>query len=209
MAPLDAIWTSEDATLVLASGSSVRTRLLTAAGVPHQVEPANIDEGEVRDRLLAEDASHDVIAEVLAELKAQKVSERHPDAIVLGADQILSCNGDLFEKPAGLEGVRAHLNALSGKSHTLHTSVCAISAGDVIWHHNSGPKLRMRTFSDGFIDRYVEAAGLAVCETVGGYQMEGLGVHLFEEIEGDFYDILGLPMLPLLAFLRQQSMVLA
>lgn len=207
MAPLDAMWASEDASLVLASGSAVRTRLLTAAGVPHRVDPANIDEGDVRDRLLAEDASHYVIAEVLAELKAQKVAERHPNAVVLGADQILSCNGDLYEKPAGLEGVRAHLTSLSGRSHTLHTSVCAVSGGEVIWHHNSGPKLRMRTLSDEFLDRYVEEVGDSVCDSVGAYHMEGLGVHLFDEIEGDFYDILGLPMLPLLAFLRERSMV--
>lgn len=195
--------------IVLASGSAVRTRLLTAAGIPHTVDPANVDEADVRDRLLAGDASHAVIAETLAELKAQRVADRHPDAIVLGADQVLSCDGALFEKPDGLDGVRAHLNALSGREHTLIASVCAVSGGDVLWHHSGFANLRMRTFSEAFIERYVAEVGEAACESVGAYQMEGLGIHLFTDIEGDFFDILGLPMLPLLAFLRDQEAVLS
>lgn len=204
MAPRDA------PAVVLASASAVRTRLLTAAGVPHDVVPANIDEAEVRDRLLAEDATHASIAEVLAELKAQHVAvDVAADRIVLGADQVLSCAGELFEKPVGLDGIRGHLKRLMGKEHTLHAAVCAVRGGEVIWHHNSSARLRMRTLSDGFIEHYVETAGASACQSVGAYEMEGMGPHLFSEIDGDFYDILGLPLLPVLEFLRNEDVVMS
>lgn len=203
-------------TVVLASASAVRTRLLSAAGVPHEIIPADIDETEVRDKLLAKDASHDVIAEVLAELKAQHVSANvvtdlvgaHPDTIILGADQTLSCEGELFEKPAGLDGVREHLKRLSGKTHTLHAAVCAVRGDRVVWHHNSLAKLRMRTLTAAFIERYVETVGEAACQSVGAYEMEGMGPHLFSLIDGDFFDILGLPLLPVLQFLRNEDVVM-
>lgn len=204
MAPRDA------PAVVLASASAVRTRLLSAAGVLHDVVPANIDEAEVRDRLLAEDATHASIAEVLAELKAQHVAvDVAADRIVLGADQVLSCAGELFEKPVGLDGVRGHLKRLMGKEHTLHAAVCAVRGGEVIWHHNSSARLRMRTLSDGFIEHYVETAGASACQSVGAYEMEGMGPHLFSEIDGDFYDILGLPLLPVLEFLRNEDVVMS
>ena len=205
----------EATTIVLASGSAVRTRLLTAAGVPHDIVPADIDEAEVRDRLLAENASRASIAEVLAELKAQRVAmdivRERPEAIVLGADQVLSCEGELFEKPVGLEGVREHLNRLMGKDHTLHTAVCAVRGGEVIWHHNSAARLRMRTLSAAFIDHYVEIVGEAACRSVGAYEMEGMCPQLFSRIDGDFFDILGLPLLPVLPvleFLRDEGVVM-
>lgn len=198
--------------VVLASASAVRTRLLAAAGVPHEIIPANIDEAEVRDRLLADDASHSSIAEVLAELKAQQVAMAlagaRPDVIVLGADQVLSCEGELFEKPVGPEGVRGHLERLMGKEHTLHAAVCAVRGGKVVWHHSSSARMRMRTLSDGFVARYVEAVGESACQSVGAYEMEGLGLNLFSEIEGDFFDILGLPLLPVLEFLRNEDVVM-
>ncbi|MEP4378082.1 MAG: Maf family protein [Alphaproteobacteria bacterium] len=199
----------DGARIVLASASAVRTRLLTAAGVPHDIVPADIDEAEVRDRLLAEDATHGSIAEVLAELKALHVAtDVAPDAIVLGADQVLSCEGVLFEKPVGLEGVRGHLKQLMGKDHTLHVAVCAVRGGEVIWHHGSSATLRMRTLSEGFIERYVATAGAAACRSVGAYEMEGMGPHLFSTIDGDFFDILGLPLLPVLEFLRNEDVVM-
>jgi len=210
MAPGEAkLAMSATPTLVLASASAVRTRLLTAAGVPHDIVPADIDEAEVRDRLLAEDATHASIAEVLAELKAQHVArDVAADRIVLGADQVLSCEGELFEKPVGLEGVRGHLKRLMGKEHTLHAAVCAVRGGEVIWHHNSSARLRMRTLSAAFIDHYVETVGDAACRSVGAYEMEGMGPHLFSEIDGDFFDILGLPLLPVLEFLRNEDVVM-
>lgn len=195
--------------IVLASASAVRTRILTAAGVPHDIVPADIDEAEVRDRLLAEDATHASIAEVLAELKALDVAtDMAADRIVLGADQVLSCEGELFEKPVGLEGVRGHLKRLMGKEHTLHSAVCAVLSGEVIWHHNSSARLRMRTLGEGFIENYVETVGESACQSVGAYEMEGMGPHLFSEIDGDFYDILGLPLLPVLEFLRNEEVVM-
>jgi len=195
--------------VVLASASAVRTRLLTAAGVPHDIIPADIDEAAVRDRLLAEDATHASIAEVLAELKAQHVApDVAADVIVLGADQVLSCDGELFEKPDGLKGVRGHLKRLMGKDHTLHAAVCAVRGGEVIWHHNSSASLRMRTLSGAFIEHYVESVGASACQSVGAYEMEGMGPHLFSRIDGDFFDILGLPLLPVLAFLRDEHVVM-
>jgi septum formation protein len=195
--------------IVLASASSVRTRLLSAAGVPHDIIPAHIDEAEVRDRLLAHDATHGSIAEVLAELKAQHVAaDVAADTIVLGADQTLSCEGELFEKPVGLNGVREHLKRLMGKEHTLHAAVCAVRDGAVVWHYNSTATLRMRTLTDGFIERYVETVGEAACQSVGAYEMEGMGPHLFSQIDGDFFDILGLPLLPVLEFLRNEDVVM-
>ena len=193
--------------LVLASASAVRTRLLTNAGVPHLVDPAHVDEVSVRDTLLAEGADHSAIAETLGELKAQRISQKWPGEIVLGADQVLSCNGVLFEKPADLDRVRAHLKALMGKSHILHTSASVVRDGTVLWHQNASSTLHMRTLSDKFIDAYVETVGDAAFASVGAYELEGLGPQLFSRIDGDFFVILGLPMLPLMEFLRNNGVV--
>lgn len=198
----------ETPAIVLASASAVRTRLLTNAGVPHVVDPARVDEANVRDALLAEDAEHFAIAETLGELKAQRIARKHPGEMVLGADQVLSCNGILFEKPADLDHVRGHLKALMGKAHTLHTSASVVRDGDVLWHHNARATLHMRTLSDEFIDAYVDTVGAAACASVGAYELEGLGAQLFSRIEGDYFDILGLPMLPLMEFLRNNNVVL-
>lgn len=209
MPATDGMLAADDRPIVLASASAVRTRLLASAGVPHEILPADIDEADVRDRLVAEDAAHEQVAEVLAELKAQKIAAARPDAIVLGADQVLSCADELFEKPAGRDGVRDHLRRLRGRSHTLHTAVCAVIDSQVTWHHTARADLRMRALSDEFIERYVAAAGDSACQSVGAYEMEWLGVHLFEAIDGDFYSILGLPLLPLLVFLRGEQVVMA
>ena len=207
MPPTEAMTAPGGPPLVLASGSAVRTRLLAAAGVAHEIVPTDVDEGAVRDRLLAEDASHREIAEALAECKARFVAPARPGAIVLGADQVLSCGGELFEKPAGLEGVRDHLHRLGDRDHMLHAAVCAVRDGAVVWRHVGDARLRMRTLSDAFIENYVDAVGVDACGSVGAYLMEGLGVHLFSEIDGDFFDILGLPLLPALGFLREAGVV--
>ena len=198
---------SDPPALILASGSSVRTRLLTAAGVEHTVHPADVDEAAVRDGMTAENASHGDIAEALAELKAQTVAQTHPGKLVLGADQILSCDGRVFEKPRGLPGVRAHLNALMGKEHSLFNAACIVRDGEVVWHHLGQPVLHMRRLSEGFVEGYIAAVGEDVCQSVGAYQLEGRGVQLFSRIDGDFFDILGLPMLPLLEYLRKQQVI--
>lgn len=198
---------SDPLKLVLASGSAVRTRLLRSAGVDHLVHPADVDEAAVRDAMTGEQASHGSIAEALAELKAQTVAQDYPGKLVLGADQILSCEGRVFEKPDGLSGVRAHLKGLMGKKHTLFTAACIVEDGRVLWHHLGQPVLHMRTLSDGFIEDYIAAVGEDVCQSVGAYQLEGRGAQLFSQIEGDFFDILGLPMLPLLEYLREQQVL--
>ncbi|HCP01072.1 MAG TPA: septum formation protein Maf [Rhodospirillaceae bacterium] len=194
--------------VVLASASAVRTKILTAAGVPHETVPADLNESEVRERLLIEATPHLQIAEILAELKAQTIAAARPDAIVLGADQVLSCAGELFQKPDGLVGMRDHLRRLGGRSHTLHAAVCAVVDREVVWHHCESAKMHMRVLSDDFIDGYIKLAGLAACRSVGAYEIEGAGVQLFSRIDGDFFTILGLPMLPVLDFLRREGVVM-
>ena len=201
MSSPDVIGAAPNLPLVLASASAVRTRLLTNAGVTHLVDPADIDEASVRDSLLAAGAAHCSIAETLAEMKAQKTSDRHAGAMVLGADQVLSCAGELFEKPADLDHVRSHLEILRGQTHSLHTSACMVRDGSVIWHENRESVLAIRMLSD------VATVGTKACQSVGAYLLEGLGVQLFSRIDGDFFDILGLPMLPLLEFLRNNAML--
>lgn len=193
--------------VVLASASRPRTTILTAAGVPHDVDPAHVDEAAVKDAMAQEQAPPAAVAELLAETKAQQVSLRHPQALVIGADQILACNDILFDKPPDLTHARAHLMAFRGRSHFLHAGICIVRDGQRIWHHNGVAELTMRQFSDTFLDRYLAAVGAHVCKTVGAYQIEGLGAQLFSEIRGDYFTILGLPLLPLLDFLRNHQVV--
>jgi len=189
-------------TIVLASASKVRRALLEAAGLDILVDPAAVDEAAVKESYAGEGAGPGEIAEALAELKAMRISPRHPGLITLGADQILECEGRRFDKPEGLEGARAQLQALSGRRHRLISSLVAMRDGERLWHHTGEAVLTMRKFSDGFLEGYLAAAGPAVLESVGGYQLEGRGAQLFTRIEGDYFTILGLPLLPLLDFLR-------
>ena len=190
--------------IVLASASRSRSAMLSAAGVTFVTDPAGVDEDEVKRALAAEQAAPMEIAETLAELKAQQVSRRHPGAIVIGADQVLECNGMLFDKPIDRAHAEGHLRALRGKSHRLHASVCAVRDGGYLWHRNESAELAMRQLSDGFIDDYLTAVGDDALLSVGAYQLEGRGAQLFSLVEGDFFTILGMPLLPLLEFLREQ-----
>jgi len=189
--------------LVLASASAARARMLADAGLSVRCEAAAIDEEAVKASLRAERATPAQVAETLAELKAQRVARKHPGALVIGADQMLSCNDVWFDKPPDRDHAAAQLRALNGKTHTLWTSVCVVRGDDRLWHHNASARLTMRTLSDAFIDGYLDAAGPSVAASVGAYQLEGLGAQLFAKVEGDFFTILGLPLLPLLDFLRQ------
>jgi septum formation protein len=191
--------------IVLASASKVRRALLEAAGLAIIVDPAAVDEAAVKDSYAGEGAPPGEIAEALAELKAMRISPRHPGLIVLGADQILECEGQRFDKPEGIEGARAQLQALSGRRHRLISSLVALRDGERLWHHTGEAVLTMRKFSEGFLETYLAAAGPAVLDSVGGYQLEGLGAQLFTRIEGDYFTILGLPLLALLDFLRLQG----
>ncbi len=191
--------------IILASGSRTRARMLEEAGIAFTVEVAAVDEQAVKDSLAAETRNPARVAEVLAELKAVRVSTRRPGALVIGADQMLDCDGAWFDKPADREAARAQLLALRHKTHRLTSSVVVVRDGRRVWHHTESAKLTMRNFSEGFLDRYLEQAGAAVLSSVGAYQLEGLGAQLFLQVEGDFFTILGLPLLALMDFLRENG----
>jgi septum formation protein len=189
--------------LVLGSASASRSALLEAAGLEFEVDPAGIDESAIR-KVVTKDrgATPSDIADVLARAKAETVSERNPGSLVIGADQVLACGDELFEKPKSMEDARRTLLALQGKTHQLHASIALAREGHVFWAHIETAHLTMRALSPEDIGRYLGEAGEKVLSSVGAYQLEGLGVHLFEEIKGDYFTILGLPMLALLKRLR-------
>jgi septum formation protein len=188
--------------LVLASRSSARSLLLRRAGIAFDVDAASLDEEAVKLAMKAEGATAMDAAATLAALKAERVCARHPGVLVVGADQILDCGDQWFDKPTDAAHLRAHLTALRGREHRLETAVCVARDGAVIWHDGDSATLTMRPFSDQFLDGYLVAAGPEALESVGGYRLEGSGAQLFSRIDGDFFTILGLPLLPLLAFLR-------
>jgi len=193
--------------IVLASASVSRARILKEAGVLFDIAPAHVDEDSVKAALKSEAAKALDAAETLAELKAVKVSQQHPQALTIGADSILDLNGEWFDKPPDVDHAKAHLMTLRGRTHTLATAVVVALGGRRIWHYRDEPKLMMRQFSDDFLDQYLSDVGDAVLSSVGAYHLEGRGAQLFESIEGDFFSILGLPLMPLLAFLREHKAV--
>ncbi|WP_072396008.1 Maf family protein [Hyphomicrobium sp. CS1GBMeth3] len=202
---------SEHPSLVLASGSATRRALLEAAGLAIDVSPADVDEAAIRDSMRASDAhvSHESVADALAAEKARAVSEKKPTALIIGADQVLSFEGRLFEKPASIEEARAQLIELRGKTHALHSAVALARGGNIEWRHIETAKLKLRAFSDAALDAYLLRAGEAVTTSVGAYQIEGPAIQLFESIDGDHTTILGLPVLPLLAELRRREVIIA
>tara|TARA_R110000787_G_scaffold44093_7_gene107994 strand:+ start:16720 stop:17316 length:597 start_codon:yes stop_codon:yes gene_type:complete len=187
--------------ITLASGSASRRALLAGAGVEAASIKPNVDEDSARAAMRAEGMSVRDQAMQLAELKAVKVSNR-TEGLVIGGDQMLSLDREAFDKPADLEGARDHLRKLSGKSHTLETAIVICENGTPVWRHLARPKLTMRPLSEAFINDYVDRVGEPLLATVGAYQLEGLGAQLFTQIEGDYFSILGLPLLPLLDYLR-------
>jgi septum formation protein len=191
--------------LVLASGSATRRDMLAAAGIDAESVTPGVDEAEVKAAARAEGLPAEETAILLADLKAERVARRRPDALVIGADQLLVRGETWFDKPADLPAARAQLIALRGQSHRLVTAVVVSRGGNRLWHHLAAPALAMRAFSDAFLDAYLALEGARVLGSVGAYRLEGPGVQLFEAIEGDHFSILGLPLLPLLGFLRQQG----
>ena len=190
--------------ILLASQSHVRAQLLKAAGVVFEQTGSGVDEAAIKQSLLAEGTGPRDIADALAEGKAVKVSRRRP-GLVIGADQTLELDGELFDKAEGLEEARARLIRLRGKTHRLHSAVVIARDGTPVWRALSSPALTMRPFSDAFLDGYLERNPQAALSSVGGYELEGEGVQLFSRIEGDYFAVLGLPLLGLLDYLRLQG----
>jgi septum formation protein len=193
--------------LVLASVSASRRKLLSASGLVFDVVPAAIDEGAVKREGLSGQAGAEQTALRLADGKAAKVAQTDPDAVVIGGDQILVCGGVWYDKPPDLPGARDQLRALRGRAHVLATAVACWNGSTRLWHHVATPRLCMRAFSDAFLEAYLRVEADRVTATVGAYRLEGLGMQLFDRIEGDYPTILGLPLLPLLAFLREQQIL--
>ena len=188
--------------LILASQSESRVRVLREAGVDFEIHPAHIDETSIIESLQSANASPRDIADALAELKAIKISNAHPNALVLGCDQLLHCNGRNFEKAANLTEARQNLIALRGQKHSLWSAAVIAKGGSAIWRHVDSAELTMRNFSDEFLEWYLEHAGSILTQSVGAYALEGLGVQLFSRIQGDGFTILGLPLLSILDALR-------
>ena len=196
-----------DQPLVLASKSKVRRAVLESAAIPLDVHPADIDERGIETR--AGTATPGVIAALLARAKARAVAAHRPGRLVLGADQTLALGEQMFTKPADLAAAREQLKTLRGQTHELHAAIALIRDGAILFEHRAIARLTMRVFSDSFLDAYLEVAGSAVTASVGAYQVEKTGIHLFERIEGDHFTILGLPLLPLLDFLRRNGWMAA
>ena len=194
--------------LVLASTSKARAKLLADAGLTFATEAPGLDEKIMR-QAMGDEAILDPsdVAEVLARAKAEAVSDIAQGAYIIGGDQVLSLDGEIFGKPETMEAARYQLIDLSGKTHRLHTAVALATNGETIWAHTDVVSLTMRKLSPEFIGRYLAAAGDSVLGSVGAYQLESFGIQLFENIDGDFFSILGLPLLPLLEELRREGVI--
>jgi septum formation protein len=195
--------------VILASASQARRAMLQAAGVVFDVVPANVDEAAIKAALFTEDSASDPadIAEVLGCAKASAVSRAHPDAVVIGSDQVLSLGPKLFSKPATLDDALLGLKELRGQTHQLHSCAAIAENGAVSWTHVETVDLRMRAFSDAFLEHYLATAGGDIVHCVGAYQIEGLGSQLFDRIDGDYFTVLGMPLLPLLGELRARKVL--
>lgn len=190
-------------TLVLASGSPFRRQLMENAGLAFSVDPARIDERAIEAPLEKDGASPDRVAIALAIAKARDVSARHPGCLIIGSDQTLSLGHRVYHKPGNLAEAAAHLQSFSGKTHRLNSAVALVRDQDIVWTHVSHAELTVRELTPEFIARHLERVGPKVLSSVGAYQLEGEGVQLFSRIDGDYFTILGLPLLPLLNKFRE------
>jgi septum formation protein len=198
---------AETPRLVLASASATRRALLEGAALRFEAQPAAVDEAAIKEAAQAERIPPADAALMLADAKAERIARRDPEALVIGCDQLLVCEGRWFDKPPDLAAARAQLLALRGKAHELLTAVVCHRHGARIWQHVAVPRLVMRDFGEPFLDAYVALEGERLLGSVGAYRLEGPGVHLFARVQGDHAAILGLPLLPLLGFLRQHGVL--
>ncbi|OSP55343.1 nucleoside triphosphate pyrophosphatase [Pseudoruegeria sp. SK021] len=191
--------------LLLASGSKIRRRLLEQAGVPVEVSVARIDEDSVRASMLAEQAAPRDIADLLAEMKARKVSDKHPGRLVLGCDQVLDHRGSLLAKATTRLEAEQQLRALCGDRHNLLSAAVLYQNGRPIWRHVGMVRLQMRTFSDAYLAAYLDRNWPGIQDSVGSYKLEEEGIRLFSKVDGDYFNVLGLPLLELLAYLTERG----
>jgi septum formation protein len=211
VSPVTAGLQVENPPVILASASPARVAVLRSAGVAFTQKPSNLDESSVREALRQEGELTQPadIAELLAITKATQVSTGEPDALVIGADQVLAFEDRTLEKPLDFDAARDQLLDLRGKTHVLHSAVCLCRGGQHVWTHVDTATMTMRNFSAEFVGRYLSLAGAALLTSVGAYQFEGPGAQLFERVDGDYFTVLGLPLLPLLAKLREMEILLA
>jgi septum formation protein len=195
--------------LILASGSRYRRDMLEKAGVKVRVIPSDVDEARIKNTMLEDDPDFEagMLAQHLAAEKALDVSRKHPQALIIGADQVLVCGGEIFSKPPTAAVARAQLLALRGLTHALPTAIALAQGGKIVWQHLDEPQMTMRMFTEEFLDAYIAAEANVLCDTVGAYQFEGRGAQLFESMEGDLFSVVGLPLLPLLAELRRRGVL--
>jgi septum formation protein len=193
--------------LVLASSSPFRRMLLENAGIRFQARAAEIDERGIEDQLEEQHSSPEEVALILAEAKARNVGEAFPDDIIIGSDQTMSLGQRVYHKPRDMDEARDHLVSLSGQTHQLNSAIVLTLGRDILWKHVSSARLTVRKLDAGFIERHLERVGPKALSSVGVYQLEGEGIQLFDKIEGDYFTILGLPMLPLLAKLRDLRVI--
>lgn len=192
--------------IILASGSASRRALMHGAGIECDLVKPNVDEDAAKATMRQEGLDISNQAMALAELKAIKISRQRP-GLVIGGDQMLALEGEAFDKPKDMAEAKSHLERLSGKTHTLETAIIIAENGEPVWRHLARPKLTVRPLSDAFIETYLERCGEALLSTVGAYQLESMGAQIFTRIEGDYFSILGLPLLPLLDYLRVRGVL--
>ena len=193
--------------LVLASASPSRRALLEAAGLTISVQPTFVDEAQIKTSLLKKRVSPDNIALALARAKGLAGTQKNPESVIIAADQILFCDDTLYDKPTNMDEARTHLKSLRGKSHTLIGATVLTRNNKEIWTHTDTATMTMRSFSDAFLDDYLVSAGTSILSSVGAYQLEDRGIQLFDAIEGGYFTILGLPILPLLSQLRAMGTI--